>query len=302
MMKFSLPSDRVPFVPIVDRPMWHLPDGNRLLVWIIVNVEHWTMANPMPRSVLSPPMGQPMQPDVPNWAWHEYGMRVGFWRIYDALVQRNIVPTLATNGIVCESYPRVVESTLKHGWEMMGHSYIQGPMHKVPDQLEAIQKTIETIKNFTGQTPIGWESPGLTETEVTIDHLSQAGIQYVADWPLDDQPTWIAASPKPVLSVPYTVETNDIPMMLLQHNRGNEMLLRGQEQFDRLLQDSHTIPRVMAISVHPYITGAPHRIAYFEQLLDYVQSKKGALICTGEQIHDLYRAQFPAPAAVAPKK
>ena len=65
MMKFSLPSDRVPFVPIVDRPMWHLPDGNRLLVWIIVNVEHWTMANPMPRSVLSPPMGQPMQPDVP---------------------------------------------------------------------------------------------------------------------------------------------------------------------------------------------------------------------------------------------
>jgi hypothetical protein len=134
MMKFSLPSDRVPFVPIVDRPMWHLPDGNRLLVWIIVNVEHWTMANPMPRSVLSPPMGQPMQPDVPNWAWHEYGMRVGFWRIYDALVQRNIVPTLATNGIVCESYPRVVESTLKHGWEMMGHSYIQGPMHKVPDQ------------------------------------------------------------------------------------------------------------------------------------------------------------------------
>lgn len=294
-MIFSLPSERVPFVPIVDRPHWHLPDGNNLLVWVIVNIEHWTLSNPMPRMVLSPPMGQPLLPDIPNWSWHEYGMRVGFWRIFDALVQRNIVPTLATNGIVCESYPRVVEATLKHGWEMMGHSYVQGPMHKLSNQLEAIEKTISTIKNFTGQDIVGWESPGLTENDETIDYLSQAGIQYVADWPLDDQPTWINAAPRPVLSVPYTVETNDIPMMLLQQHRGEEMLVRGREQFDRLLADSQKIPRVMAISVHPYVTGAPHRIGYFEQLLDYIQTKKGVSIRTGEQINDLYRAQFPAP-------
>lgn len=294
-MKHGLTSDRVPYQAIVDRPMWHLPEGNNLLVWIIVNVEHWTMARPMPRTVLSPPMGQPLQPDVPNWAWHEYGNRVGFWRIYDALVRRSIVPTLATNGIVCESYPRIIESTLKHGWEMMGHSYIQGPMHHLDDQLEQIQKTMTTIKNFTGQVPIGWESPGLTETEVTIDHLSKAGIQYVADWPLDDQPTWIDAAPKPVLSVPYTVEINDIPMMMLQHHRSDEFYRRGVEHFDRLLEDSLLAPRVMAISVHPYITGVPHRIGYFERLLDYVQSKKGVMICTGEQINDMYRAQFPAP-------
>ncbi len=293
-MSYALASDRVPFLPIVDRPEWKIPGGKNLLVWLIVNVEHWTMANPMPRTVLSPPMGQPLQPDVPNWSWHEYGMRVGFWRIYDALVARNIVPTLATNGIVCESYPRVVESAMKHNWEMMGHSYIQGPMHKLEDQLATIQKTMDTIERFTGQRPVGWESPGLTETEVTIDHLSAAGIEYVADWPLDDQPTWIGANPKPVLSVPYTVETNDIPMMLLQMNRGEEMLLRGKEQFDRLLQDSKAIPRVMAISVHPYITGAPHRIGYFEKLLDYVQASEGATICTGKDINDLYRAQFPA--------
>jgi peptidoglycan/xylan/chitin deacetylase (PgdA/CDA1 family) len=298
-VKYNLPSDRVPFEAIVDRPHWHLPDGNNLLVWVIVNVEHWSMANQMPRTVLSPPMGQPLLPDVPNWSWHEYGMRVGFWRIFDALVQRNIVPTLATNGIVCETYPRVVESTLKYGWEMMGHSYIQGPMHKLDDQMAAIEKTVHTIKNFTGQAPIGWESPGLTENESTIDCLSKAGIQYVADWPLDDQPTWIDASPKPVLSVPYTVETNDIPMMLLQHSHASEMLVRGKEQFDRLLKESETIPRVMAISVHPYITGAPHRIGYFEQLLDYIQTKKGVSIRTGEQINDLYRAQFPPPV---PKK
>jgi hypothetical protein len=83
-------------------------------------------------------------------------------------------------------------------------------------------------------------------------------------------------------------------MMLLQMNRGEEMFLRGKEQFDRLLQDSKSIPRVMAISVHPYITGAPHRIGYFEKLLDYVQASSGATICTGKNINDLYRAQFPA--------
>jgi hypothetical protein len=72
-------------------------------------------------------------------------------------------------------------------------------------------------------------------------------------------------------------------MMLLQQHRGDEMLLRGREQFDRLLADSQTIPRVMAISVHPYITGAPHRIGYFEQLLDYIQSKKGVSLGLGNR-------------------
>jgi hypothetical protein len=99
----DLLSARSPYSAIVDRPVLKLPNQGRLLVWIIVNVEHWSIERAMPRMVLSPPMGQPMLPDLPNWAWHEYGMRVGFWRLYDALNQRGIVPTMATNGIVCEA-------------------------------------------------------------------------------------------------------------------------------------------------------------------------------------------------------
>jgi peptidoglycan/xylan/chitin deacetylase (PgdA/CDA1 family) len=222
-------------------------------------------------------------------------MRVGFWRIFDALNQRKIIPTLATNGIVCTSYPRVAEAGLQKGWEMMGHGYIQGPMHKLPNQLESIEQTIEAIKKFSGKAPVGWESPGLTENDETIDHLSQAGIEYVADWVLDDQPVWIQAKPNSVLSVPYTVELNDIPMMLLQGNRADEMLRRGIDQFERLWSDSESNPRVMALSVHAYITGVPHRITYFEKLLDYIQQKDGVLIKTGEWISDWYRNQVPAP-------
>ena len=117
----KLLSDRVPYSAIIDRPNLKLPNNVRMQVWIIVNVEHWSIANAMPRTVLSPPMGQPLMPDLPNWAWHEYGMRVGFWRLYDALVKRNIVPTMATNGIVCESYPRIAQAALEKGWEFMGH-------------------------------------------------------------------------------------------------------------------------------------------------------------------------------------
>jgi len=238
-------------------------------------------------------MGQPLLPDLPNWAWHEYGMRVGFWRLYDALNQRGIVPTMATNGIVCDSYPRLMEAALKQEWEIMGHGFVQGPMHKLENQLEAIQTTVDTIKRFSGKAPVGWESPGLTEDDHTLDCLSQSGIEYVADWVLDDQPVWLQAQPKPVLSVPYTVELNDIPMMLLQQNRSEEMLLRGIDQFERLWQESETIPRVMAISVHPYVTGVAHRIGYFEKLLDHIQSRTGVEIQTGEQISNWYRQQVP---------
>ena len=295
-MPTQLPSQRVPYSAIVDRPPLKLPDGGRMLVWVIVNVEHWGMERPMPRMVLSPPMGQPLQPDLPNWAWHEYGMRVGFWRIHDALKNLGIVPTLAINGIVCESYPRVARAALDLGWEFMGHGFVQGPMHAVADQREAIKQTVDAIKAFTGTAPRGWESPGLTETADTIDHLAEAGIEYVADWVFDDQPVWIPAAPKPVLSVPYSVEINDIPMMLLQSHTGVEMFERGVEQIDRLWQESATIPRVMAISVHPYITGAPHRIAHFERLLAYVKAKPGVVIRTGVEINDWYRSQVAPPA------
>jgi len=289
----ELLSVRAPYSAIVDRPILKLPDKGRMLVWVIVNVEHWSIERAMPRTVLSPPMGQPLLPDLPNWAWHEYGMRVGFWRLYDALNQRGIVPTMATNGIVCDSYPRIVEAALQKNWEIMGHGFVQGPMHKLENQQEAIASTIDTIRRFSGKAPVGWESPGLTENDHTLDCLSAAGIEYVADWVLDDQPVWLKANPKPVLSVPYTVDINDIPMMLLQHNRAEELLLRGIDQFDRLWQESADIPRVMAISVHPYVTGVPHRIGYFEKLLDHILAHPGVVIKTGEQISNWYRAQVP---------
>jgi allantoinase len=283
------PKDRIPYSAIVDRPPLKLPDGARIAVWTIVNVEEWSIERAMPRTVLPPPYGQPLLPDLPNWAWHEYGMRVGVWRFFDVLQRLGLKATLAINGSVIKSYPRIAEAGLKAGWEFMGHGYIQRPMHHVEDQRAAIFQTVDAIKSFTGKKPRGWESPGLTETFDTIDWLAEAGIEYVADWVLDDQPVDIKTAHGPVVSVPYTVEMNDIAMMALQNHPSEEWLRRGIDHFDRLYMEGEKSARVMAISVHPYITGAPHRIGYLEKLYQYILQRPGVALWTGEEILDWYK-------------
>ncbi len=283
---------RVPYAPIHDRPALRLPGGARVAVWTIVNVENWSSEAAMPRTVLPPPMGQPLLPDLPNWAWHEYGMRVGVWRFLDVLAKRGLKASFALNGSVCRLYPAVCEAALKAGWDFMGHGFVQKPMHRVSDQLAAITDTMRAIADFTGKPPRGWESPGLTETDDTADLLAEAGIEYVADWVLDDQPVPIRTRTGRLISVPYTVEVNDVVMSAVQQRPSDEILRRGRDQFDRLWQDGETIPRVMAISIHPYLTGVPHRIKYLEALYDYILGHEGVVMWTGAEILDWYLAQI----------
>jgi peptidoglycan/xylan/chitin deacetylase (PgdA/CDA1 family) len=289
-----LPRERVAYSAIVDRPRLRLPDGARMVVWTIVNVEDWGIERAMPRTVLPPPMGQPLLPDLPNWAWHEYGMRVGFWRLHECMRRFRITPTLAINGIACETYPRVAQAAKDDGWEFMGHGWMQMPMHKVEDPMGSIRETIDAIRVFTGHPPRGWESPGLTETYETIDLLAEAGIEYVANWVLDDQPVYIDTASGPLVSVPYSVEINDIAMMVIQHHAAEELLRRGKDHFDRLYDEAETSARVMAIAIHPYITGVPHRIRYLEELYQYILGKPGVVHWTGEQIMDWFRSRETA--------
>ena len=285
---------RLPYAPIHRRPPLKLPNNARVAVWTIVNVENWSPTGAMPRAVLPPPMGQPLLPDVPNWAWHEYGMRVGYWRFVDALASRNLKATFALNGSVCEVYPEACEAARDAGWDFMGHGFVQKPMHRVEDQRAAIADTIAAIKKFTGKPPRGWESPGLTETDDTLDFLAEAGIEYVADWVLDEQPVTLKTSHGNIVSVPYTVEINDVVISAVQQQPSDEIFRRGRDHFDRLYLDGAKAPRVMAISIHPYLTGVPHRIKYLEMLYDYILGHEGVVMWTGAEILDWYRTQVPA--------
>lgn len=281
--------DRIAYSAIVDRPPLRLPDGARVVVWPIVTVEVWDDEAAQPRTVLSPPTGKPYLPDVPNWTWAEYGMRVGFWRLKAALDQLGVTPTLSLNGAVIDTYPRVAEAALEAGWEFMAHSYIQKPMHVLDDEHDAIRKTIAAIRSFTGKAPRGWMGPGLTETADTPDLLAAEGIEYVADWVLDDQPCELRTRSGTLYTIPYSVEINDVAVMALQAHRSDELYRRAMDQFECLYAEGAQSARVMAVAVHPYLHGVPHRIKYFRRIFETLRDRPGVLFWTGERIIDWYK-------------
>lgn len=287
------PDERIEYSPIAGRAPLKLPDGARMVVWTIVNVEEWDIHKPMPRTVLTPPAGGSPMPDIPNWAWHEYGNRVGFWRMLEVLDALNIRAVLAINGAAIGRYEPIARAALERGWEFMGHGYTQRNMQAVEDEPEDIRKTTEAIRKFTGHAPRGWLGPGLTETWNTPDILAEQGYGYVADWVLDDQPLWLKTKTRPLASVPYTQECNDVAMMLIQHHKASEYLDRALGQFEQLYADSKGSARVMALVVHPYIMGAPHRLKYFRMALEHIRRHKDVLFWTGEQILDWYVGQQP---------
>ena len=143
-----LPIERIPYSAIKDRPRLTLPGGARLVVWVIVNVEEWNPRETMPRTVLTPPAGGSPMPDIPNWAWHEYGNRVGFWRMLEVLDRFKIPVALAINGSAIQAYEPISRAALERGWEFIGHGFGQKNMQKVPDEREDIAKTTESSANL----------------------------------------------------------------------------------------------------------------------------------------------------------
>ena len=286
----TLPNERAPYSAIVDRPPLKLPGGARLVLWTIVNLEVWDIGRPMARQILPPPQGNVLLPDVPNWSWHEYGMRVGVWRFFELYRRLNIQPTLAINARVCEDYVRVAQQAKDAGWEFMGHVYDQMPMHKVDDPRAMIHKSLEVIEAFTGKRPRGWLGPGLTQLLDTPELLAEAGVKYIGDWVWDDEPARIQTAHGPLVTLPYTVELNDIPTMMVQHHESPYWEVRCRDTFDRLYQEGADRAKIMAIAIHPYISGQPHRIKYLEQVYDYARQHEGVLFWNGEQILDWYEA------------
>lgn len=287
------PDERLEYVASIDRPRVELPDGKLVAVWPVVNVEHWLIDNPMPRQVLVAPTGAVLQPDLPNWAWHEYGMRVGFWRMLDAFRRRGIRPTLSINGSVCTAYPRIAQAAHAEGWEFMGHGFVQEPTHRVADQAGMIARAVAAIRAVTGETCAGWLGPGLTETAETPDLLAQAGIRYIADWVVDDLPCRLKTAHGTVLTMPYSVEINDIPVQMIQHHAAAEFADRAVETAARLLLEARSDgpmggAKVMSFAVHPFISGVPHRIGMLEALLDRLDGMDGIVFMQGREIADWY--------------
>jgi allantoinase len=144
------------------------------------------------------------------------------------------------------------------------------------------------LERFCGKRPVGWLGPGLTQTLETPDLLTQAGIKYIGDWVYDDEPTTIRTTHGPLVTLPYTMELNDIPMMAVQHHESDYLLKRTIDQFDRLYAEGEKRAKILALAIHPYLSGQPHRIKYLEAIYDYARRFDGVEYWTGEEILQWY--------------
>jgi peptidoglycan/xylan/chitin deacetylase (PgdA/CDA1 family) len=283
--------NRFPFSAIVDRPRLTWPNGARVAVWVIPNIEHFLFDRPGTPITLAT-IGN--SPDVLNYAWRDYGVRVGVWRMMEVMEKHGVPGTAALNSDVCLEYPRIIEAGRQLGWEWMGHGTNNSTIINKQDEAserELIGTVLETIEKATGARPRGWLGPALSETYSTLDILAQNGIDYVGDWTNDEQPYAMKVASGSMYSLPYSIEINDIPAFIDHHQTPEEFARTITDQFDVLYEDGAQTGRVMAIALHPFLIGHPHRSKYFDKALAHIRSRQDVWFARGSEIIDWYKDQ-----------
>jgi peptidoglycan/xylan/chitin deacetylase (PgdA/CDA1 family) len=276
------------YVPIDRRPKLSWPNDARIALWVNPNIEFFRLDDVMPGNSNERVAREHAKvPNVRNWSVRDYGNRVGVWRLMKVLSRYGVRATTALNSEVCDHHPEIIEEAVRLGWELMGHGQTNAVRlnEANPEQeRDAIFATIERIERASGTRPTGWLGPGLAETWRTLDYLSEAGIRYVCDWVNDDQPYTMDVGKPRLVSLPYSVQTNDAPAYFDMKCSVPEFERMLKAQFDTLYEESAESGRVMAIAVHPFITGQPHRIGALDAALEHICSHQGVWLATGQEI------------------
>ncbi len=272
-----------PYTPINRRPKITWPNGKRLALWVIPNIETFPLDEPVPG-------GTGKAPDIINWAPRDYGARVGVFRIMEVLARHGMRGTVTLNSEVCDDYPEIIEDAMALKWEFMGHNQSNSRyLHLMEPEEErrVVKSTFDRIETATGMRPKGWLSSGLQQSWHTLDYLIENGANYVADWINDDQPYLMDVGGKPICSIPYSLEINDLPAFR-QGKSSDEFELMMRRQFDTLYRESAESGRVMAICLHPFVIGVPHRIWALDSALEYICGHDDVWLATGSEIVDHY--------------
>ena len=275
---------------IFERKPFTWPGNATLAVWIVPNVEVWRYDSPAGQAIS--PNDRNIVPDVVNYAWREYGLRVGLWRIADVLDAAGVKATVALNSAVADTHPKAVDEMKRRGWEFMGHGITNSEnlAGLNPDKERAlIQTVLRTIDQATGRRPRGWLGPGLAETHNTLDILAEEGVIYCGDWNSDDQPYPMKVRKGRMFSIPYCMEINDIPLFIRKGYTGEQYLQSVVDQFDTLYADSAKQPRVLGLPLHPMIVGQPLRSRYLERALAHMKKHERVWFATGSEIIDAYQ-------------
>ena len=282
-----------PYLPIHTRAPLRWPNGARLALWVNPNIEFFRLDDVMPGTVNERVAREHAKvPNVRNWSLRDYGNRVGVWRIMKVLERHGVRASAALNSEVCDHHPEIIEEARRLGWELMGHGETNALRINEMDpqrERESIFRALDRIEKASGSRPVGWLGPGLAETWHTLEHLSAAGIRYVCDWVNDDQPYTMQIGDPPMVSLPYSVQTNDVPAYFDMKCSVPEFERMLKAQFDVLYREGEASGRVMAIAVHPFVTGQPHRIGALDAALEHICSHEGVWLATGREIVEHYQ-------------
>ena len=279
---------------IVDRAPLHLPNGARVALWVIPNIEHFLLDRPS-TSITGVTAG--FVPDILNYTWRDYGVRVGIWRLMEVMEKHGVRGTVALNSDVCLQYPRIIEAGNALGWEWMGHGKNNSEIingQSEDEERAIIREVIGIIAEHSGTAPRGWLGPALSESFNTLDILAENGIEYVGDWVNDEQPYPLKTKTKQVLSMPYSIEVNDIPSFIDRGWSAEQFYQTIVDQFDGLYESGATSGRVMSICLHPFLIGHPFRSKYLDRALKYITDHDDVWVTTGGEINDWYRQDYLA--------
>jgi peptidoglycan/xylan/chitin deacetylase (PgdA/CDA1 family) len=276
------------YLPIVRRPKLEWPNGCRVAFWIGLNIEYYEIDKPS--TSIHPGTAQ-LIPDPLNYGWRDYSPRVGVWRMMKLLDKYGIRASVLLNSDVCTFYPEIIEEGNKRNWAWLAHgknnSILQANM-SIKKERAFLTDIVKTLKKGTGKQPKGWLGPALTETFNTPDLLAELGLTYTCDWCSDDQPYPIHVKKGKMISVPYSIEINDIPLILGQGKSGPDFYQLVVDQFDVLYEEGAETGRVMAVAVHPFLINQPFRHKYLDKALEYISQRDKVWLTTSDEIADWY--------------
>ena len=280
-----------PYVPINRRPKWKWPNGARLAIWVAPNLEFF----PLTRPLAANPMAKTPEkaPTIRTWGVRDYGNRVGVFRLMELLSKYGIRATASLNADLCDQHPQIVEDALKLDWEFLAHNRTNAVwLSAIPpdEERDFIRYCIERVTRATGKRPTGWLSSAMDETWNTLDHLVAEKVRYVTDWVNDDQPYRMQAGGGEIVYLPYSYETNDNAQIVSRFASIDDFERMITRTFDVLYRESEDSARVMAICLHPFISGVPHRIAGLDAAFRYICDHNDVWWATGEEIVNAYLA------------
>lgn len=284
----ALDPDRVDYCPIIDRPVITWPGNARVAFWVAPNVEHYEylpefdgVRDPWPRCPY---------PDVQGYSHFDYGNRVGFWRLLEVLDRYRVRCTVSLSLAVLDRYPQIAAAMLERDWDLMSHGFVNTSYLTTFDEArerEWLRDNMATFERHTGRRLKGFFGPSSSCTSRTPDLLAELGFSYHCDWMHDDQPVPLKVRSGRLISVPYTMETNDGPVMRTSAD-GSYFARICKAQFDQLYREGEHGGRVMCLALHPCWSGQPHRIRYVDEVLDYIVSHEGVWLTTAGEIADYY--------------